>query len=123
MFFFEDIDMNAAQKFGPGASLTKKELVAHISANKTISGAGFSQQQIQMILQLALDGIIDALNEDKHVEFRDFGVFEKVERKGRIGRNPNKPENEVKIPNRQVIKFKPGKRMREMLDNPPPTPL
>jgi len=115
--------MSETTIFGPGASLTKKELVAHIAAHKNLSSAGLSQQQIQMILQLALDGIIDALGEDKHVEFRDFGVFEKVERKGRIGRNPNKPENEVKIPNRQVIKFKPGKRMREMLDNPAPTPL
>ncbi|MFA7172040.1 MAG: HU family DNA-binding protein [Kiritimatiellia bacterium] len=110
-------------KFGPGTSLTKKELVAYIAANKAIAHEGLSLPQIQAILQLTLDGIIDALGENKHIEFRDFGVFEKVERKGRIGRNPNKPENEVRIPNRQVIKFKPGKRMREMLDNPPPTPL
>lgn len=110
-------------KFSPGASLTKKELVAYIAADKTIIREGLSQPQIQTVLQLVLDGIIDALGENKHIEFRDFGVFEKVERKGRIGRNPNKPENEVRIPNRQVIKFKPGKRMREMLDNPPPTPL
>lgn len=109
--------------FGPGASLTKKELVAYISTSKAVSAAGLSQQQIQLVVQLVLDGIIDALAENKHVEFRDFGVFEKVERKGRIGRNPNKPENEVQIPNRQVIKFKPGKRMREMLNNPEPTPL
>lgn len=115
--------MRETTKFGPGASLTKKELVNYIAANKALAREGLSQQQIQSVLQLALDGIIDALGENKHIEFRDFGVFEKVERKGRIGRNPNKPENEVQIPNRQVIKFKPGKRMREMLDNPPPTPL
>ena len=110
-------------QFGPGVSLTKKELVAWIAAHGNISSAGLSHQQIQVIVQLALDGIINALGEGKHVEFRDFGVFEKVERKGRIGRNPNKPENEVQIPNRKVIKVKPGKRMREMLANPAPTPL
>ena len=115
--------MSENTKLGPGASLTKKELVAYIATNQKISNAGLSQQQIQVVVQLTLDGIIDALAEDKHVEFRDFGVFAKVERKGRIGRNPNKPENEVQIPNRRVIKFKPGKRMREMLANPPPTPL
>ncbi|MDD2599728.1 MAG: integration host factor subunit beta [Kiritimatiellae bacterium] len=115
--------MTEKTKFGPGASLTKKELVAYIAANKNIIREGLSQPQILAVLQLTLDGIIDALGENKHIEFRDFGVFQKVERKGRIGRNPNKPENEVLIPNRQVIKFKPGKRMREMLNNPPPTPL
>ena len=115
--------MNEKINFGPGTSLTKKELVAWIAAHDKVSVTGLSHQQIQTVVQLTLDGIIDALGEDKHVEFRDFGVFEKVIRKGRIGRNPNKPENEVKIPNRKVIKFKPGKRMRQMLDNPDPTPL
>ena len=115
--------MNKNAKFGLGASLTKKELVNYIAAHSKISAAGLSHQQIQMVVQHTLDGIINALGQNKHVEFRDFGVFEKVERKGRIGRNPNKPENEVQIPNRKVIKFKPGKRMREMLANPEPTPL
>jgi nucleoid DNA-binding protein len=115
--------MNKEIKFEPGVSLTKKELVAWIAAHQGVTDTNLSHQQIHMIVQLVLDGIVDALNQDKHVEFRDFGVFEKVTRKGRIGRNPNKPENEVRIPNRQVIKFKPGKRMREMLNNPEPTPL
>ncbi len=115
--------MSENVNFGPGASLTKKELVAWIAAHEKVSATGLSHQQIQAVVQLTLDGIIDALGQDKHVEFRDFGVFEKVERKGRIGRNPNKPENEVQIPNRKVIKFKPGKHMRAMLANPEPTPL
>jgi len=34
-------------------------------------------------------------------------------RKARIGRNPNAPENDVRIPPRAVVKFKPGKEMRE----------
>ncbi|MFO7937596.1 MAG: HU family DNA-binding protein [Kiritimatiellia bacterium] len=115
--------MHKKVNFGPGTSLTKKELVAWIAAHKQIEEMEISHQQIQSIVQLALDGITRALAEDKHVEFRDFGVFEKVTRKGRIGRNPNKPENEVRIPDRKVIKFKPGKGMREMLANPDPTPL
>jgi nucleoid DNA-binding protein len=34
-------------------------------------------------------------------------------RKARIGRNPNLPETDVPIPRRAVVKFKPGKEMRE----------
>lgn len=109
--------------FAPGASLTKKELVTWIAAHEEISATGLSNQQIQSVVQLTLNGIIAALGQEKHVEFREFGVFEKVIRKGRVGRNPNKPEYEVRIPDRKVIKFKPGKRMREMLANPEPTPL
>ena len=44
-----------------------------------------------------------------------MGVFEVTQRKARIGRNPNKPEDVVHIPGRKVVKFKPGKRMRQML--------
>jgi nucleoid DNA-binding protein len=33
-------------------------------------------------------------------------------RKARVGRNPNAPETDVPIPERSVVKFKPGKTMR-----------
>ncbi len=47
------------------------------------------------------------------IELRNFGVFEVKVRKARIGRNPNSPERDVPIPSRAVVKFKPGKEMRE----------
>jgi DNA-binding protein HU-beta/integration host factor subunit alpha len=46
------------------------------------------------------------------VELRNFGVFEVKVRRARIGRNPNAPETDVPIPERSVVKFKPGKEMR-----------
>ena len=48
-------------------------------------------------------------------EFRDFGVFEVVTRKSRIGRNPNKPEDTVEIPTRRVVKFKPSKKLKQLV--------
>jgi nucleoid DNA-binding protein len=33
--------------------------------------------------------------------------------KARVGRNPNKPENDVVIPARATVKFKAGKVMRQ----------
>jgi nucleoid DNA-binding protein len=46
------------------------------------------------------------------VELRKFGVFEVKIRKARVGRNPNKPEIDVPIPARSMVKFKAGKEMR-----------
>jgi nucleoid DNA-binding protein len=44
-------------------------------------------------------------------------------RKARIGRNPNAPETDVPIPERSVVKFKPGKEMRaEVLKIAPKAP-
>ena len=44
-----------------------------------------------------------------------FGVFEIRTRKERIGRNPNQPDHVVTIPERKVVKFKPGKIMRKRI--------
>ena len=95
---------------GNANALTKRDLVTQISKE-----TGITQLQVLDIVQRTLDGIINALESGKHVEFREFGVFQITERKARIGRNPNKPENIVVIPVRKVVKFKPGKRMRQML--------
>ena len=90
--------------------MTKRDLVMRI-ADET----GLIQQDVYAVIQKSLDYIVEALENDDTVEFRNFGVFEVRERKQRIGRNPNKPENVVTIPARKVVKFKPGKIMREKI--------
>ena len=62
-----------------------------------------------------------ALATGKKVELRNFGVFEVKVRKARVGRNPNSPATDVRIPPRAVVKFKPGKEMRESVLKLTPT--
>jgi nucleoid DNA-binding protein len=88
--------------------MTKRDLVTRIS-NET----SLVQQQVLDVIQKTLDYIADALAHGKKVELRNFGVFEVKIRKARVGRNPNAPETDVPIPERAVVKFKPGKEMRE----------
>jgi nucleoid DNA-binding protein len=88
-------------------TLTKRDLVTRIS-NET----GLVQHQVQEIVQKTLDYIAEALSKGDKVELRNFGVFEVKVRKPRVGRNPNAPETDVKIPARSVVKFKAGKEMR-----------
>lgn len=89
-------------------TLTKRDLVTRISQE-----TGLSQQQALEVVQKTLDYIAEALARNDKVELRNFGVFEVKIRKPRIGRNPNAPEKDVPIPERAVVKFKPGKEMRE----------
>ena len=42
---------------------------------------------------------------------RNFGIFELVVKKSRIGRDPNRPEKDVIIPERVAVKLKMGKLM------------
>lgn len=88
--------------------MTKRDLVIRIS-NET----GLVQQKVLEVVQKTLDYISDAVSNGKTVELRNFGVFEVKVRKARVGRNPNQPERDVPIPERAVVKFKPGKEMRE----------
>ena len=68
------------------------------------------------IVQLTLDAIARALSSGQNVELRNFGVFQIQVRKARIGRNPNKPETDVIIPTRAVVKFKAGKELKAHLN-------
>lgn len=90
--------------------MTKRDLVIRIS-NET----NLIQQDVLMVVQKTLDYITEALVQGKTVELRNFGVFEVKLRKPRVGRNPNDPAKDVQIPARAVVKFKPGKEMREQV--------
>ena len=88
-------------------TLTKRDLVTRISGE-----TGLTQQQVFDVVQKTLDYIAEALSKGDKVELRNFGVFEIKVRKARVGRNPNKPEADVSIPARAMVKFKAGKEMR-----------
>ena len=96
--------------------MTKRDLVIRISEE-----TGQVQQRVLQVVQRTFDLISEAVAAGKTVELRNFGVFEVKIRKARIGRNPNQPDKDVPIPQRAVVKFKPGKEMREgVLKLPPP---
>jgi nucleoid DNA-binding protein len=97
-------------------TLTKRDLVMRIS-NET----GLGQQQVFQVVQKTLDYISEALAKGDKVELRNFGVFEVKVRKARVGRNPNRPETDVPIPARSMVKFKAGKEMRAEVLKLPPT--
>lgn len=88
--------------------MTKREMVMRISTE-----TGLIQQDVHEVIQRSLDLIIESLANGKNVELRNFGVFQLKTRKQRVGRNPNRPEQVVSIPSCQIVKFKPGKIMKE----------
>lgn len=70
------------------------------------------QSMAYQIIDTTFEALLSNLIENGHVELRGFGVFEVVERKGRKGRNPKKPEDEVWIPPRKSIRFKASRLLR-----------
>ena len=90
--------------------MTKRDLVVKIARE-----TGFIQNDVAEVVQKTLDYIAEDLIAGNTIELRNFGVFEIKVRKSRKGRNPNKPEVTVAIPERVVVKFRAGKELRERI--------
>lgn len=91
--------------------MTKKMLINSISLEK-----GIHPNDVRNVIQAFLDKMTDCLSEGERLEFRDFGVFEVVERKQKVGRNPKNAAIPIVIPARQAVKFTPGKKMRKLIE-------
>lgn len=91
--------------------MTKRDLVVKIASESNII-----QSDVAAVVQKTLDYIADELAAGRNIELRNFGIFEIKVRKSRKGRNPNKPEITVNIPERVVVKFRAGKELKERVD-------
>ena len=75
--------------------------------------AGISKTQAGVVLNSLINGIKAGLKKkDGKVTVVGFGTFSKVTRKARQGRNPQTGEA-IKIKARKVVKFKPGKKLKD----------
>ena len=82
--------------------MTKKDIVMKVSNDTNVA-----QIDVKKVVQRTLDAIVESLERGETVELRNFGVFKVKSRRGRIGRNTRTGE-EVKVPEKKVVVFKPG---------------
>ncbi len=91
-------------------TITKKDLIDRIAES-----TGQRRVAVKQTVQAFLDAVIDELGSGNRLEFRDFGVFESKLRKPRQAQNPKTLEP-VPVPAKQTVKFKPGRLMKQVLD-------
>ncbi len=89
--------------------MTKAELISDV-ARKT----GLPRKDVALVVNAVLESLREAFFRKERIELRGFGVFVTKKRKPRVGRNPRTKE-EVKIPERTVVVFKPSKVIKENL--------
>lgn len=87
--------------------MTKAELISAIS-----KGADITKKEADAALKATIQVISDALKKGERVAIPGFGVFTVRTRAERKGRNPKTGE-EIKIPAKKVVTFKPAKDLRE----------
>ncbi|MOA21408.1 Integration host factor subunit beta [compost metagenome] len=74
-----------------------------------------TQRDAELAVKTILDAVGDALVRGQRIEIRGFGSFSVNHRPARMGRNPRSGEA-VHIPQKRVPHFKPGKALREAVD-------
>lgn len=106
------------------STITKHQIVAEVSTR-----TGLPQQRVMDVVQQTFDCMSDLLSQGNRIEIRNFGVFDVKVKRARMGRVLATMQP-IEIPARAVVRFKPGKEMRQLvadkatavLSAPPPPP-
>ena len=91
--------------------MTRSDLVEELAARF----GQLTQRDAEYAVKTILDAVSDALVRGHRIEIRGFGSFSVNRRPPRMGRNPRSGEA-VHIPEKRVTHFKPGKALRETVD-------
>jgi len=93
-------------------TMTKSDLIEILARDQT----HLAVKDIELSVKLMLDQMSDSLANGQRIEIRGFGSFSLHYRPERIGRNPKTGES-VSLPGKSVPHFKPGKQLRERVNN------
>jgi integration host factor subunit beta len=91
--------------------MTRSDLVEEL-ANRF---AQLTHKDAESAVKAILDAMGQAMVRGHRIEIRGFGSFTINRRPPRMGRNPRSGES-VAIPEKRVPHFKPGKALREAVD-------
>lgn len=91
--------------------MTKSELIERITAKQEQLPA----RDVELAVKTILDHMSDVLAQGERIEIRGFGSFSLHYRAPRVGRNP-KTGDTVKLSGKYVPHFKPGKDLRDRVN-------
>lgn len=91
--------------------MTKSELIEHIASRQT----QLSLKDVELAVKTIIEQMSQTLATGERIEIRGFGSFSLHYREPRLGRNPKTGET-VQLNGKYVPHFKPGKEMRERVN-------
>ncbi len=95
-----------------GDSMTKSELIEALARQQS----HLKPDDVELAVKTMLEQMSAALSEGQRIEIRGFGSFSLHYRPPRTGRNPKTGES-VPLPGKHVPHFKPGKELRECVND------
>lgn len=93
-------------------SLTKSELIEIIARKQP----HLAHKDVEMAVKTIIEEMSNALATGDRIEVRGFGSFSLHFRPPRVGRNPKTGES-VALPGKHVPHFKPGKELRDSVND------
>ena len=97
--------------------MTKSELIEILSQRQ----AHLKGEDVDLAVKALLEMMGGSLATGERIEIRGFGSFSLHYRPPRLGRNPKTGES-VALPGKHVPHFKPGKELRDRVNNVTPLP-
>ena len=91
--------------------MTKSELIESLARKQS----HLAYKDVELAVKSLLEQMSQALATGSRIEIRGFGSFSLHFRPPRVGRNPKTGES-VTLPGKHVPHFKPGKELRERVD-------
>jgi integration host factor subunit beta len=92
--------------------MTKSELVEIIASKQT----QLSVKDVELAVKTIIDLMSQTLSQGQRIEIRGFGSFSLHYRAPRSGRNPKTGES-VQLTAKHVPHFKPGKELRDQVND------
>ena len=92
--------------------MTKSELIDKIARQQD----QLPFKDVELAVKVILEDLTQALVNNRRIEIRGFGSFSLHFREPRQGRNPKTGET-VELPGKYVPYFKPGKELRDRVNN------
>jgi integration host factor subunit beta len=98
--------------------MTKSELIESLAKRQT----QLAYKDVELAVKTILEHMTNALSNGERIEIRGFGSFSLHYRPPRVGRNP-KSGDPVSLPAKYVPHFKPGKKLRDRIDQTRDLPI
>ena len=95
--------------------MSEKTLTRMDLAEAVFREVGLSRHESAQLVESVLGHVSDALVRGEQVKISSFGTFSVRDKNERIGRNPKTGET-VALPAKHVPHFKPGKELRERVN-------
>ena len=92
--------------------MTKSELIETILSRQS----QLSAKDVELAVKTIIEHMSQALASGERIEIRGFGSFTIREYKAKTGRNP-RTGAKVQVDEKKSVHFKPGKELRELVDN------